>query len=277
MMEHLDTPKKYAAPALSKRIFHRETLVVKLKEAIIEQPLAEGKKTSHNKLVVLCAPAGYGKTTLLADFAHHTNHPCCWYFLDSTDVDRTRFLRFLIYSIQQRFPHFGKSLDFLLSNITTDVHYLSQHQHIEAEVDALVSTISEEIAECFAIFLCNYHKINTSQGVNEVVNQLLRKLPPQCVLVIESRAVPAIDFVSLLMEDQIIGFDQTFLRFAPAEIHGLARIYGVAPLKEEEAERLTALFDGWIAGILLGTQLGDRRMLHSHNDVYAFLSTQMCK
>jgi LuxR family maltose regulon positive regulatory protein len=268
-MQYSDILKRISGPILSPTILHRQTLVEKLNKVIAGQIVADGNSISHYKLVVLCAPAGYGKTTLLADFAQHTSFPCCWYFLDRSDADKITFLKLLILSIRYRFPHFGKTLDSLLSSaIAADINHLSHGQHLEAVIDALTTAIASDISERFAFFLCNYHEINTCQTINTIVNQLLKKLPQKCILVIESRAVPNIDFASLLVHDDIIGFDHRFLSFTTAEIQDLARLQGVAPLQEREAEQLTRVFDGWIAGILLGTRLGDVRILHSRRDVY---------
>ena len=268
-MQHADILKKISCPVLSPTILHREAPVIKLNEVLVAPDLTATKRAPHYKLVVLCAPAGYGKTTLLADFALHMELPCCWYFLDGTDADKTAFLTFLILSIQHRFPHFGKRLDPILANaIDADINHPSQAHRLETVIDALITAIAEEIPERFAIFLCNYHEVNASQGVNDIVNQLLQKLPSHCILVIESRAIPAIDFSYLLARDQVVGFDHTLLRFTSTEIRDLAHLQGVAPLKAREVEQLASLFGGWIAGILLGTRLGDVRILSSRRKAY---------
>lgn len=275
-MQDADVLKRVSGPALSPTILHREALVTKLDEVLVGQSAKQsstgGYRASHYKLVVCCAPAGYGKTTLLADFAQHTSLICCWYFLDRAATDKATFLQLLIRSIQHKFPDFGKSLDVLLTNaIAVDVHNPSR-AHFDAVIDALTVAIAEEIPERFALFLCNYHEVNSSQNINDLVNRLLQKLPSQAVVVIESRAVPALDFASLLARDEIVGFDASLLRFSATEIRDLARLQKVAPLKEKEAEQLTGLFDGWIAGILLGTRLGDVRILHSRREAYRPLS-----
>ena len=274
MVQHADMLKKISRPILSPTILHREAPVMKLNEVLAAPGLPATEGVPHYKLVVLCAPAGYGKTTLLADLALHTELPCCWYFLDGTDADKTTFLSFLIRGIQQRFPHFGKTLEPILANaIDADSNQPSHAQRLETLIDALITAIAEEIAERFALFLCNYQEVNASQEVNDIVNQLLQKLPPHCILVIESRAIPAIDFSYLLARDMVVGFDQSLLRFTPAEIRDLAQLQGVAPLKEREGEQLASLFGGWIAGILLGTRLGDMRILSSRRKVYRPAST----
>ncbi|HEU5226712.1 MAG TPA: BTAD domain-containing putative transcriptional regulator [Ktedonobacteraceae bacterium] len=65
-----------------------------------------------------------------------------------------------------------------------------------------------------------------------------------------------------------MGFDRTFLHFTAADIREIAGLQGIASFNEEEAEQLSTLFDGWIAGILLGTRLGNMRMLRSRKEVH---------
>ncbi|MGH2479744.1 MAG: tetratricopeptide repeat protein, partial [Ktedonobacteraceae bacterium] len=73
--------------------------------------------------------------------------------------------------------------------------------------------------------------------------------------------MPELDFASLLAGRAILGIGQDLLRFSPHEIVELARVQGSRKLNEEEAEQLATAFDGWITGLLLGTQLGGVQFL----------------
>src|SRR5689334_22838688 len=59
------------------------------------------------RLVLVAAPPGSGKTTMLVDMAHQGTLPICWYALDPLDRDPHRFIAHLIAAIAQRFPGFG--------------------------------------------------------------------------------------------------------------------------------------------------------------------------
>src|SRR5579884_1206947 len=132
---------RIGSPVLFSKILHREGLVNALKEAIGDSSITE-KDRPRCKLVLLCAPGGYGKTTLLADFARHSDLPCCWYFLERADADKTTFLQFLLMSIRQLFPQFDAYLDAILSNLLRqEADGTVSSTHATAVVDALIDFI----------------------------------------------------------------------------------------------------------------------------------------
>ncbi len=258
--------RKFTGPALPHAFIHRKILVARLQEAIARELRDDGTQVSY-KLVLLCAPAGYGKTTLLADFAHSTSIACCWYFLDSTDVYFTVFLHNLLASVRHVFPSFGSSLDGLFTNLFTKG--TSSNKYIyQSAMDALCSAFSTEINEHFALCLCNYEEINESETLNQLFTYLLKVLPPHVTLVIESRVMPDISFVPLFVREEMYGFDRNSLRFSAQDISDLARLHGLTTFTEAQAEQLATTFDGWITGILLGTRLGDLHFYSPNQDMH---------
>src|SRR5450631_2614403 len=106
-MQDRDThaAKRRSDLSFSPAILHREELVKRLKEALLGTPHAMGDRETNYKLLMLCAPAGYGKTTLLIDFAQQAGISCYWYFIKRADTDPIKFLTFLIQSIRHQFPN----------------------------------------------------------------------------------------------------------------------------------------------------------------------------
>lgn len=236
--------RKITAPALPATILHRTALVRRLSDALVGTP--------PYKLILVHAPAGYGKTTLLAEVALQGSLPCCWYILDHSDSDPLTFLRLLLASLRQRFPSFGEQLVPLLGE---DAASSTDNNYPYIVLEALIAAIDRDIPERFAILLCHYQEVSEHPEVTALVECLLNHLPRQGVLVLESREVPALDFASLLAARAMIGFGQDLLHFSSQEIRELAHIQGSHYLSEEEAEQLAAAFDGWITGLLLSTQL----------------------
>lgn len=252
---------KIVRPPLPTVLIRRTHLITQLQEAIVprfQKDYPENISACCN-LILCCAPAGYGKTTLLADFARSTPVPCCWYFLDQSDTDPVVFLRTLLASIRQTFPQFGVALDpFVHSHIPEDSSTATNIFY--SALDALCEAVKKEISTHVVLILSNYEEINESETLTSLVNYLLKTLPPRVTLVIESRIVPDLSFTSLVIHDAIGGLDREALRFSAQEISKLAELQGLPPLTEAEAEHLASSFDGWIAGILLGTQLGETRL-----------------
>jgi ATP/maltotriose-dependent transcriptional regulator MalT/DNA-binding SARP family transcriptional activator len=245
---------KIVAPTLPRTILHREALISLLQEAVAYK-IPQDHKQTYCSLVLLCAPAGYGKTTLLADFARSTPVSCCWLFLDQTDTDYVIFLRNLLTSVHHTFPHLGDQLAPLFSSLSTQVSF--SVKNYQSVIDVLWATIAREISEHLVIFLCNYEEINESETLMDLTNYLLKKQPSQVTLVIESRAIPNISLIPLMINNKMCGLHSDALRFSAAEIVELAKLRGLNSMTMEEAEQLDSVFDGWIVGMLLGTYLGN--------------------
>ncbi|BCL84572.1 tetratricopeptide repeat protein [Ktedonobacteria bacterium brp13] len=247
--------RKFTSPLLPRVILHRKALITRLQEAIARQSQKDGT-IAYYKVVMLCAPAGFGKTTLLVDFARSTSLRCCWYFLDSTDIDYAVFLNNLLISLRSVFPSFGNSLTALFTNLVTK-STLSVTSIYQQAIDALCASVELEIDEHFAMHLGNYEEINENETMNALLTYLLKKLPSQVTLIIESRIMPDISFVPLFIRSEIFALNSDALRFSPQEISELAMLQGLATFTAANAEQLAASCNGWIAGILLSTYLGD--------------------
>ena len=244
--------KKINASPLPFTMVHRETLVRRLNEAIAENMVPPCK------LILLQAPAGYGKTTLLTDFAHQSPIPCCWYLLSRSDSEPLIFLQTLLASLRQRFPSFGESFVPLLNGPTAAS---AGSEYLRTILEALAEALAREIPERFALLLCGYHEVNEYDEVTSLIEYLVYHMPEQSILVLESREAPKLDFASLLAEQAMLGIGQDLLRFSSQEIGELVRVQGNQELSKEEAERLAVTFDGWITGLLMGTWLGGGEIL----------------
>lgn len=270
----MSTSGKFIGPHLSKTVLHRERLYQALSDAIIKDSRAIEKIVPHYKAVLCYAPAGYGKTTIIADFVSHTSQPCCWYFLDTTDSDRLIFLQRLLASIRACFPQFGQTLEGLITN-ALDIQCQESEQHFETLIDTLVQAIDTEIPQSFVLILGNYHAINAHQGINRLVTRLLHHLPSNCVIIIESRAIPNLDCEYFLLQHELLVIGTNKLMFTAQEVEELTHLQGITHLERKEIEKLTAYFEGWIAGILLGTRLSDIEFLSSAAGGRAFLEKPM--
>ena len=198
------------------------------------------------KLVLVSAPAGYGKTTLLVDFAHDLEHPVCWYALDSSDRDPRVFLEHLVLSLHHRFPDFGeRTRQALAAN-------LDLTNGAPSVVNALINEIVDVIPRWFVLVLDDYHRLGKVPEVGAILARLLTYQTDQLLLIIASRTVPELPLIiQLTAKGEVSGLGQEDLRFRANEIQGLlAQNYNLH-IPERKAEELAAQSEGWITGILL--------------------------
>ena len=144
---------KIVAPQRRREIVTRSRLIDDLHDLL------------NKKLILLSAPAGYGKTTLLIDLSMQSEIPICWLSLDVLDQEPQRFLAYFISCIQQRFTAFGKESFSALNNLTS----------LEKENERLVVTITNEIYqnihEHFAIILDDYHFVDQIAEIRIFINR----------------------------------------------------------------------------------------------------------
>ena len=202
------------------------------------------------KLMIVAAPAGYGKTSLIIDYAQHTELPMCWYSLDAADQDLVRFLAHFIASIKQKFPTFGrKSLAALNS--------MSQEKFdMNIFLSVIINEIYEKVTEHFVIVLDDFHLVEESHLVSSFVNRFIQEMDENCHFVIASRTLLALEDMSLLVaRNQVTGLSYEDLAFSPDEIQRLLLQNYHRNLTLDEAKKLAEETEGWVTGLVLSTQL----------------------
>ena len=199
------------------------------------------------KLIAIAAPPGYGKTTLLADFAANTELPVCWVGLTEADKDVMRLTAVLAASMQKRFRRLRGRLD-PEALVGTPPEGLANY---------FINAIDSYVGETFVVILDDVHLINRSNSAITFINNLLADLPDQATLVTAGREVLEVSLARLMAEGDLGGFGPHDLTFTSEEVAALARIQSHAELGEREAEKLVEETRGWITGILLSGSLDD--------------------
>ncbi len=226
---------KIAIPRKRGDVLRRTRLVDAIHNAIDRQ------------LFLVVAPAGYGKTTLLVDFASDSDIPVCWYSLTPQDAEPAVFLDYLVASIEARFPRFGAETRRVMaqvSNFRTDAFSV---------VAALINEIQERIPEYFAVVLDDYHEVSESREISELVDALLKHAPENLQLIVSSRTMPHLQLARLAALRQAGGVGANDLRFTSDEVRDLMRESFETELPPKVVEELTLRSEGWITGIILTT------------------------
>ena len=234
---------KLLAPPPRPDIVHRPRLVARLDTGL------------RGKLTLLAAPAGFGKSTLLASWRATPagrEMPLAWVALDAADNDPVRFWRYL-----------GSALDTLHCGIADGALALlrSPQPPLETALTALLNGLAT-LSHDAVLVLDDYHAI-ASVAIHRGLAFLLDHLPPRMHLLLASRADPPLPLARLRARGELVEIRADDLRFTTEEAATfLTDLRGLALLQADVA-LLAGRTEGWIAGLhLAALALRDRADLH---------------
>jgi LuxR family maltose regulon positive regulatory protein len=222
---------KLYVPPSRQRVVVRPRLVQRLNEG-----LAAG-----NKLTLVSAPAGFGKTTLVSEWVAGCGRPAAWLSLDEGDSDPSRFLTYLIAALQTVGPGIGEGVLTVLQS--------PQPPPPESTLTALLNDVTT-IPSDVVLVLDDYH-VADAKPVDAALAFLVEHLPPQMHLVIATREDPALPLARLRARGQLTELRATDLRFTPAEAAEFLNQVMDLDLSADEIAALEARTEGWIAGLQL--------------------------
>jgi len=221
-----------------------------------------------NKLVLLSAPAGYGKTSLLIDLAHNMQMPVCWLSLDLLDRDPQRFIAYLIASLAECFPGIG---------VTSRIQ-LSQLKSLERDVEGLLVTLTNEIydqvEDDFLFVIDDFHLVDDEPVISSLLNRFLELVVENCHIILSSRTLPLLDDVTLMVaREQVAGLSHVELAFLPREVQALYAQNYREHLSDEAAHQFVEQTGGWITGMVLSNLPNMPRV--SGVDTFSYLGQQV--
>ncbi len=220
------------------------------------------------KLILLSAPAGYGKTSLLVDLAYQTSLPVCWLSLDPLDRDPQRFMAYLVAALAERFKGLNAPLLPLLKNLKS----------IESDAEPLLVTLTnelyEQVEEDFLLVIDDYHLLDGLPILHSLLSRFLQLVDENCHVILSSRTLPTLPDITLMVaREQINGLSQVDLAFQPVEIQALFNQNQQRSLSEQAAYQLAEQTGGWVTGILLSDLSVAPRV--SQVDAFSFLGHQV--
>jgi LuxR family maltose regulon positive regulatory protein len=225
--------------------------------------LNAGLTSAAGRLTLISAPAGFGKTTLLSEWAHQEKreggtlrvqdellhpsyfilHPSrvAWLSLDEGDSDLARFLAYLIAALQTVAPKVGAGALAALEMVPPPP--------AEAILTALLNDVTYQPTP-LVLVLDDYHLIDT-QPVDQALAFLVEHLPSQLHLVIATREDPQLPLARLRARGQLTELRAADLRFSAAEAaEFLNPVMGLS-LSAADIAALEERTEGWIAGLQL--------------------------
>ncbi len=195
----------------------------------------------QRKLTLISAPAGFGKTSLISEWAAKNDLRIAWVSLDERDNNPPNFLRYIIAALQTVYENVGTNAWEALNS--------PELPPIETILTALLNEIAT-IPENFVLVLDDYHVID-SKSVDEVLSFLLDHLPPQMHLIIATREDPDIPLARLRALGQMTELRAADLRFTPSETTEFLNKGLGLNLSTNEISALENRTEGWIAGLQL--------------------------
>jgi len=191
------------------------------------------------KLMLVSAPAGFGKTTLLAEWL--ANQPTAWVSLDHNDNDPATFWAYVIAALRTMRPDIGAGTLALLQ----DAQPPPAHLLLTPLVNELGAGETDLV-----LVLDDYHVIDSGE-VQEGMGFLLEHLPPRLHLVIVSRADPALPLASLRARGELVEVRAADLRFTADEAAAYLNSAMGLELSPEDVGTLEGRTEGWIAALQL--------------------------
>jgi LuxR family transcriptional regulator, maltose regulon positive regulatory protein len=223
----------------------------RLAEAL-DEGLARGR-------VLVCAPAGFGKTALLADWARGGARAVTWLGLDDGDSDPVRFWRYALAALDQARPGIAGRVGPLLGPPAPS--------SFEGLVTALINELAGDSgADEVLLVLDDYHQVD-SWPVHVSVAFLLESLPPGLKVVMAGRADPPLPLARLRARGQLAELRAADLRFTPDEAATLLGESAGPGMPTPLAEALTARTEGWAAGLQMAAL-----SLRGHADPAGFVA-----
>ncbi len=226
---------------------------------VIRPRLFEQMDSGLNKaLIMVSAPAGYGKTTLVSSWLHDSGVPSTWISLDEADNDPIRFLQYLVTALQKVHP----ALQIDVLGFVRGMDPFS--------IEPLLNTCINEIATGgipFVLVLDDFHAIH-AQPVLGIVSYLLEHVPPQMHIALLTRTDPPLPIAHLRARNQLAEIRAEHLRFTRQETSYFLNEACGLDLFNEEISALEARTEGWIAGLQLAAI-----SMQGSNDIHRFVTT----
>jgi LuxR family maltose regulon positive regulatory protein len=229
-MESTLLATKLRIPEPARHLLRRAHLVEALEAAV-----------SDGKLTLVTAPAGYGKTALLAQWAHASRFPVAWLSLGADENDPDRFFRYLLAAWEEVQPGLRQSsLGLLLGAADPDR---------EAVLTALLN-VANALPTPIALVLDDFHVID-EPAIHAALTFLLDHLPPTLHIVIAGRREPPLPLARYRARGEARDMGPEDLRFAGEETHAFLRHMLPDQLSDDAIAAIQERLEGWPAGLWL--------------------------
>jgi ATP/maltotriose-dependent transcriptional regulator MalT/DNA-binding SARP family transcriptional activator len=235
---------------------------------------------ANRRIVYVIAEAGFGKTTLVADYLRRSSLRTFWYRLDGDETDGLVFLRYLIASCRSVDPRLlGRSAALLAE---ASIEPATQ----EAVLEAVLAEIGGLGEMPSALVLDDFHMVESVPAIGPIVERLIARAPISLKLVVASRRTPSLSVAALRARGELAELGRKDLKFNEAETCELFRDSYHHPLEPDVLHDLHTRTDGWAASLQLVKTAVDGRspgqvrsfvesMSGAEGDLYDYLAEEV--
>jgi LuxR family transcriptional regulator, maltose regulon positive regulatory protein len=232
----------------------------KLRRSLVARPRLSGRlsRGAESRLTLISAPAGFGKTTLLAEWlaATRTERSVAWLSLEESDSQPASYWTYLITALQAVVPGVGASTLLLL-------------QSAQPPIETVLATVLNELGivpNDIYLVLDDYHLID-SADVQAGMTFLVEHLPPQVHLVVSTREDPALPLARLRGRGELVEVRAADLRFTLDEVAAYLNDVIGLDLAASDIAALEGRTEGWIAALQLAAL-----SMEGRDDVAGFIA-----
>lgn len=234
------------AVSVEPQILRTKLYPPRLPEIVVRERLLSDLESARSaKLTSVVAGAGYGKSTLAAEFLQRLRRPYVWYQLEDTDSDLSVFLSYIIAGLRSMNPEFGEE---------TFQHMASLNNVAEqsrAVLSTFISELDQLVGEELFIVLDDFHQVNESPVITEAVDFCLDHMLPNLHFVILSRSALSLDLTALKAKRELLELTERHLRFTRDETARLfSEVFNMSLCREDITD-LSESTEGWVSGLVL--------------------------
>ena len=237
-------------PTVETNLLQTKLYIPSLRPSLVPRPHLVAKLDGKRpcKLILLSAPAGYGKTTLVTEWIAQiqANTSICWLSLDEDDSDPHQFFNYLAAAIRPLRPSSVQAL----TDSQSSLPQLLQSPQPPPAKKLMAAFVNDAVpvSTPFTLILDDYHAIESAE-IDGAMAFLLDHMPPQMTLVITSRADPSFPISRLRARDELTELRASDLRFTETEAAEFLQQSMGLTLSSNQITALESRTEGWIAGL----------------------------
>jgi LuxR family transcriptional regulator, maltose regulon positive regulatory protein len=225
-------------PLLETKLFVPAPRPNRVLRARLQARLQQGLQ---GKLTLISAPAGFGKSSALAELAMLMDGPVCWLSLDASDSDPYLFFRYLIAALAQQHPGCGD---------TVAARLQQRDQPLDEPLFASLLNALAHLPQRTLLVLDDYHLLDNRE-IEQWLLFLLQRWPATVHLAIGTREDPALPLARWRVQGQLTEIRARDLRFSEDETTEFFRNTMGVSLSDTQAAALDQRTEGWAAGLQL--------------------------